>query len=356
MITHSCGAPSHRGPCAIAVRPGAVDVHSHIVNPDVEKLVQGRPERESELAAQLLAMGPESLHINRELTRTTYLPRLTSLEHRLADMDAVGISVQVLSPTPLQYHYWADAELGSEIARVQNEGIAAACARVPSRFVGLGTVSLQFPESAASQLEHAVTQLGLRGVQISSRVPGFDISDERFEPFWSAAEALEAVVFLHPSGTTLGDRLRDHYLSNVIGQPLESTIALTKIILTGLLDRHPSLKLLAAHGAGYLGAYFGRLDHAHLVRPEASGCTSAPSDYLRRIWADTVVHDSRQITALIALMGHERLVLGTDYPYDMGEQDPVALIEELNLGADEQEAILWLNAHRLFNIVHPSIK
>ena len=195
-------------------------------------------------------------------------PKLTGLDQRLADMDAMGVDLQVVSPSPNQAPTTsAEGALARDIVRVQNEHIAGLCARHPDRLQGLGTVALQHPELAAEQLRHAVTQLGLKGVEISTSVEGRELADQALAPFWQAAADLACAGFIHPLGTSAFERLNRWYLTNIVGQPLETTIALSHLIFSGLLDRHPRLKLLAARGGGFLPFYLGRFEHAWKTRP-----------------------------------------------------------------------------------------
>jgi aminocarboxymuconate-semialdehyde decarboxylase len=274
--------------------------------------------------------------------------KLVDVDARLADLERMGIDLQVVSPSPNQYYYWADADLARELVRVQNEAIAAACAKAPERLKGLGNAALQHPELAVEQLEHAVKRLGLAGVEVSTAVNGLELADEKHERFWAKAESLGAIVFIHPMGTSLGERLNRFYLSNLIGNPAETAIALSYLIFSGALDRHPGLKLVAAHGGGYLPSYATRSDHGHSVRPETHGIERRPSEYLRRIWFDSLVYEPAALRRLIDVVGVSQVVIGTDYPFDMGHYDPRALVGAVpGLSDAERAAILGGNAERL---------
>lgn len=350
---HLCGQPPATRPSVPRRRAGGaalVDLHCHYLNQDVEAFVATLPK----LPAPPQPDSPEaaeSLRYNAELIRTTYFPKLTDIPTRLADMDAMGVDIQAISPSPTQYHYWAEPDAAVEIVLRQNERIASVCADHPERLVGFGTVALQHPALAAEQARHAVQGLGLRGIEISSLVGGLAVDDARFHPFWAEMERLDAPVLLHPLGTTVGKRLDNNYLSNVVGQPAETAIALSRMIMSGHFDRFASLKLCAVHGGGYLPLYMGRSDHAFRVRPECQGCAATPSDYLRRLWFDTVVYDPRGLRHLIDVVGVERIVIGTDYPFDMGHYDPIGLVEAVEGLTDlERAAILGGNARRLLGI------
>jgi aminocarboxymuconate-semialdehyde decarboxylase len=327
-----------------------VDIHAHMLIPEVEALVADRPERRAAQRETADASGPESAGHNAALFRNEYLPKLTDVVVRIGAMDAMGVDVQALSISPTQYYYWADQELARTIATRANEHIASVCATEPERFVGLAAVPLQHPALAAEVLTRAVTELGFRGCQVSTQVAGLELADRSHDVFWRAAQDLNAVVFIHPLGCTLAERVKRWYLVNVIGQPIETTIALSHLIFGGTLDRHPGLKVCAAHGGGYLPSYFGRTDHAHAVRPEAQTTGRRPSEYRDQIWVDSLVYTGRGLTHLVREMGADRVVIGTDYPFDMGETDPLARIAEADLTEFERDLIRGENARRLLRI------
>jgi aminocarboxymuconate-semialdehyde decarboxylase len=326
-----------------------IDLHCHALVPAVEALVAGTPQKAEEPQAMLRSMGEASVAHNNASMLPIAGPRLVRIDQRLADMDAMGVDVQVISPSPTQYTYWAEPALARELVRLQNEAIAELCARHPTRLAGLGTVALQHPQLAAEQLLHAIQVLGLKGVEISTAVNGLELDDPSLQPFWAQAEALGALVFIHPFGSTLGERTATHYLVNTIGQPLETTIALSHLIFGGVLDAHPGLKLVAAHGGGYLPTSIGRSDHAFKVRPEAAAKTrQAPSAYLKKIWFDTVVYDALALRHLVDRVGASQVVVGTDYPFDMGAYDVHTLVDDTpGLSECEREDILGGNAARL---------
>ncbi len=216
----------------------------------------------------------------------------------------------------------------------------------PSAWPGWARWHCSTRKLAIEQLEHAVKTLGLKGVEISTSVNGKELDDPSLRDFWARAEALGALVFIHPFGTTLGTRTATHYLVNTIGQPLETTIALSRLIFGGVLDAQPGLKILAAHGGGYLPTYIGRSDHAHAVRPEAAAdARRKPSEHLKRIWFDSLVYDPMALRHLIDRVGAAQVVVGTDYPFDMGHYDMHALVDATpGLSEQERAAILGGNA------------
>jgi aminocarboxymuconate-semialdehyde decarboxylase len=329
----------------------AIDIHAHALIGKAEEIArqEDRWRREAQEAARLA--GKESSEHNQRLMQTAYLAGLTRVEARLASMDAMGIDVQAVSPVPTQYYYWAERELAEKIVAATNKGIAAICKSRPDRFVGLGSVAMQFPELAADQLEHAMSELQLKGVIISTSVGGAELADLRLEVFWAKAEALGAVVFIHPRGCSLGARLTPYYLSNVIGNPTETTVALAHLIFSGMFDRHPGLKIVAAHGGGYFPFYTPRFDHGWRVRPEAHTCANAPSTYLRKIWFDSLVYEPAQLEYLIRRAGAGNVVLGTDFPFDMGIEDPIGLLNAVaGLSDDDRTMIRGGNAARLLGL------
>jgi aminocarboxymuconate-semialdehyde decarboxylase len=327
-----------------------VDVHCHVLTPEVERLVSGSAEKQAEGAAQLRMYGVESVEYNRTLF-AGLMPQLTDVNERLRRMDAMGVDIQVISPSPNQYYYWSDPDLAKQIVATQNEHIASVCAAHPDRLCGLGNVALQHSDLSLRQLADCVGKFGLRGVEISSAVNGLELSDPSFDRFWAKAEELGCLIFIHPLGTSLGERLNRHYLGNIVGQPIETTIALSHLIFGGVLDRYPGLTICAAHGGGYLPSYVGRSDHGFDVRPEARKMKHKPSEYLKRIYFDSVVYTPEQLRHLIDRVGVTQLLLGTDYPFDMGSYEPEKLIGSVpGLTAEEREQILGGNAARLLGI------
>jgi aminocarboxymuconate-semialdehyde decarboxylase len=318
-----------------------VDVHAHVLVAAAEGLLAQKPGLAAERAADARAAGAASAAVNRDQIARLQ-PALTDPAARLAAMDDAGVDVQLVSPMPLQ-HYWTDEDLAAKFSACTNEGVLEHCAAAPDRLFGLGTVPLQHPDLAVEVLDRATAD-GLRGVEVSTHVAGRELADASLEAFWARAEELGAVVFVHPWGCTLGERLATAYLSNIVGQPVETTIALSRIVFSGLLDRHPGVKILAAHGGGYLPGYLGRGDHAWRVRPESRTCEHVPSSYLRRMWFDALVYTPETLRALVAAVGPDRVLLGTDYPFDMGITDPLDRLAEAGLSPEAAEAIRAGNA------------
>ncbi|HZP52098.1 MAG TPA: amidohydrolase family protein [Actinocrinis sp.] len=325
-----------------------VDVHAHVLLPAVESLVAGRPGFAEAKALDARRNGPEALAVSGPMVAER-IPLLTDVTQRLAAMDKQGIDVQLVSPSPSHYHYWTDPGTARTVWREANVATAAHCAQAPDRLRGLGLVPLQHPDQLVEALEHALA-LGLLGVEISSHAPGRDLSDPAYEQFWAHAEQANALIFLHPFGCTLEERLNRWYLSNSVGQPTENAVALSHLIFSGVLDRHPGLRIVAAHGGGYLPVHIGRADRAWRVRPDARGCAREPSSYLRSLYFDSLVHDRAALWSLVRAAGADRILLGSDFPFDMGSEDPLGDLRAAELPPSAHDAIAGGNAAALLDL------
>jgi len=322
-----------------------IDAHGHLLVPAASALAAGHPAEAADAAAERASFSAASWDANQAQIKRLW-PQLTDVGRRLADLTAMGVDIQVVSPMPM-HRYWAEPELAAKLAAVTNEAVAAHCADGKGRLVGLGTIPLQHPGLAIRVLEHGMGELGLAGVSVSTNVDGRELADLAFDPVWEAAADLGAVIFIHPWGCSLGPRLSSNYLGNTFGQPAETALALSRLIFDGTLDRHPGLKLLAAHGGGFLPTYIGRSDHAWEHRPDARGCVRRPSEYLRRIWYDALVYTPQALRHLVEAVGADKVVLGTDYPFDMGVTDPVSRVTAAGLAVGDLGAILSGNAASL---------
>jgi aminocarboxymuconate-semialdehyde decarboxylase len=316
--------PSRREVVINGRRVRTIDVHAHCAVPEAMGLMG-------------LKVAPETLVVSRD---------------RIRAMDAQGIDMQALSINP--YWYKAERDLAQQIVKLQNEKLAEICAEQPERFVAFGTVALQYPDLAAEQLETAVGKLGLRGTLIGGSVNGEELSDAKFRPFWAKAEELGALIFIHPQGTAeLAGRLKGNGgLSNVIGNPLETTIALSHLIFEGTLDEFPGLKICAAHGGGYLPSYAARSDAGCATFP--SRCTivlkKKPTEYLRQLYYDSLVFTPEGLRHLIAEVGAGQIVMGTDYPYPWTNTAVDHILATPGLGDAERAAMLGETVAALLGI------
>ena len=326
----------------------AVDLHCHVHTPAADEMAK-KGDKPADATARY--GDPRTIERQKQL-RIELDRKLTSVEQRLADMGRMGIDVQAISTSPMQYYYGLDTDLGRQTSRIINQRLAEIVASHPDRFVGLGTVPLQAPELAVAELEYCMKSLGFRGLEIGTNVVGLELSDSRFEPFFARAEELNAIIFLHPSGFTEPRRLTQHFLTNVIGNPLDTTVALAHIVFGGVLERHPGLKFVAAHGGGYMGHYPARMDHAYRVRPECHDhIKRPPSYYMKKIYYDTMVFSHEQLEHLVNLWGADHVVIGTDYPYDMGYYKPVDFVNNTRLLTRAQKtAIIGGNAAKLLGL------
>ncbi|HVH76622.1 MAG TPA: amidohydrolase family protein [Stellaceae bacterium] len=346
--------PGHfPGPAHARGKWFTLDIHCHVRCEKAAEMVEGN-EAVSRWFLETAA-NPKSREINRQNGVRTRVQGM-SAEQRIADMDHMGIDIQAISPAPRQTYYGADPELGLAAARATNDFIAEICGRWPDRFTGLGTVPLQAPDLALAELDRLHKSLGFRGIEIMTHVAGEDLSAERFRRIFARCEELGLVVFMHPDGYTEPRRFFEHYFANVIGNPLDTTVAVHHLIFGGVLEDCPNLKLVLAHGGGYLPAYSGRIDHAASARPDCcEHLKRMPSEYLKRLYFDSLVYTRHQLEYLVAQYGADHVLVGTDYPADMGEVDPVGFIERAQgLSEPEKAAILGGNAARLLDIPLPA--
>lgn len=325
-----------------------VDVHTHLLVPESAELT--RPHFTPEMDPRTFFSSPRSKELNQRFYAAVR-DKFTDPAARLPDMDAMGIDVQVIGLSPFHYFYWADAQLSPQVARLQNERIAEAARADASRFVGIGTLPMAHPHAAVAEARRIAGEYGFPGVEMGTDVNGLDLDDEQFEPLWDALEELGLIVLLHPAGFTHGQRMTEYYLVNVVGMPLSSTLAVTRMILGGVFERHPELKMLVVHGGGYLTSYAARTDHAFRHRPEMRDhIDRLPSEYLNLLYYDTTVFDPAILERLVRTYGADHVLLGTDYPFDMGEPDPLRLVGESRLTEVERDLVVGGNAARLFGI------
>ena len=327
-----------------------IDVHTHCVPVGViEALVADGGRHGIEITQQ---DGRYAALIAGRVQTRPILPSLLDLPARLAAMDAAGVDVQVLSSWIDLTAYALDGTTGSRYSRMFNEALAATVAEAPERFQAVATVPLQSPDRAAAELRHAVTDLGLVGTEIATTVDGIELDDPSLEPFWSAAEELQALVIVHPLASLAGRNVKRYNLSNLVGNPAETTVALGHLVFGGVLERHPGLRLCLVHGGGFAPYQVGRWDRAFRTNAQgaAAHLTRPPSEWLRTLYFDTVLHSPLSLRHLIDVVGVEQVVLGSDFPFVMGEPDPVGAVTEVpGLSAPEQALVLQGNLEALLS-------
>ena len=315
-----------------------IDAHCHVAVPHVGEIVTPHLKQSTDPLVAQSAQETQALMAKQAADLRT---RISTTDERFAAMDDMGVDMQLVAPAPPQIFYNLPLDVGVEAARALNEGIAEYAGRHTDRLIALGGVPMQDGNEAAKELERAVKQLGFKGVEILTNVNGKELSDPAFAAFWKKAEELGALVMIHPTGFTQPQRFSRFYFNNVIGNPLDTTVALHYLIFDGVLERHPKLKILAVHGGGFLGAYSGRIDHAWGARSDANGgLLKPPTEYLKRIYFDTVVFTPLQLEALVKTFGIDHVIMGTDYPYDMLEYDPIGHINSVESFDDSTRAAL----------------
>lgn len=326
-----------------------VDIHCHVHIPEIDQMTEGHWNVDDIPAIKYASDLTRGLNVEQN---NILMPKLTQPELRIADMDACGVDVQAISPAPWHYCYWADRDLGIETAMHTNAHMAELGAKYPDRLVPMCTVPLQAPDLAVAEIERCHKKYGMRGVEIGTNVGGKELTRIGLEKFFAKVQELDMLIFMHPIGTTEGDRMKDHYFTNLIGHPLESALAIGHLIFDGYLDKYPDLKVCIAHGGGYLPGYWGRFDHPYPTREDVHGTLpKLPSYYLKKLHFDTVVFTEMQLRHLIEAWGPDHILMGTDYPYDMAETDPVGHIDSVQGLSESDKALVWGgNAARLLNL------
>jgi aminocarboxymuconate-semialdehyde decarboxylase len=325
-----------------APKPIVIDIHAHIVVPEVLKFTY-----ENSMFAQAVVgqgQGGRPQPVPEE-----FLTPMTDLRRRLSDMDAMGVDMQVISPSILQQcTYFAEPEAALKMERLGNERVAEAVARHPDRLVGLGSVPMQDPSLAARELERCVRELKLKGVIISSHVNGTELGEARFKPFWAKAEQLGAAIFIHPAGSP-DPRLRKHRLLITLGQPLEEAFAQSSLVYEGVMDEFPRLKIVFAHGGGFLPFYTGRHDNDYRLGRGGRQLKGDFSSYLPRFYYDTVLFNPDMLEFLATKVPTSRLMLASDYPF--AEKRPVEYVRRARkIAKKDQDAILGANCARVLGI------
>jgi aminocarboxymuconate-semialdehyde decarboxylase len=325
-----------------------VDVHAHVIAPQVTREAGGdepwRPSVRWEDGAQVVEL--------RGKTIRSAVGEFVRVDRIVAEAAASGVEHVVLSPWVSLLPFELEPHEALRVCRLQNEALATAAAAYPGHVSAVGTVPLQDPVLAVRELLELMTVAGIHGVELSASVRGTYLGDDRFEPFWEAAEDTGAVIFVHP--TTRGfdlPVLDSYYLWNTVGNPMETAVTGSHLVMAGVLERHPRLRIVLAHGGGALLAVRGRLRHSHGFQPEArERLRGSPDDSLRRLYFDTVTHDADLLGDLVRYAGADHVLLGSDRPFDMGTADPVDDVRALELNPEQELAVLGGNAMELLGL------
>ncbi|HJU81152.1 MAG TPA: amidohydrolase family protein [Acidimicrobiia bacterium] len=324
------------------------DVHAHCIPAELFDLLRSDGSR---LGIEVRDDGKGEYAVIRERVRLQpFNPVLSDLEARIQAMNATGVDVQLLSGWIDLTAYALEAEAGAEYSRRFNEIIAAEAGRYPDRLIPLGTIPLQDPRRAARELDFAVRDLGMAGVQIATTVDGTDLDQAGLDPFWEAAAGLRCLVVLHPCDPLPGLDLSRNFLDNMVGRPAESTIAVAHLLFSGVLERYPELVICVVHGGGFLPYQLGRMQRGFDAVPRlaAQNISTPPSELARRLYYDTVLHDPSPLAFLVEHVGADHVVMGTDYPFPMGDPTPVNTVDAIpRLSDEERQLILGENVSRL---------
>lgn len=302
-----------------------IDIHSHVIPDRIVAAIAADPKR---FRARVEGEGPVRKIIHDQGYVYPLFEEFRRAEAKLDAMDRKGIDVSVISPAPPMFYYWADAGLALEVAGLVNDGVADMVGAKPDRLRGMATVPMQHPDAAVAELERVVRAYGFKAVEIGTSIEGAQLAEERFRPLLRRAAELNVFVFAHPYYVGAKSGLESYYLTNLIGNPLDTTVMLANLMFSGRLDELPDLKIVLAHGGGFIPYQIGRLVHGHAVRSEANGISkSSPKDLLKRIYFDSLVFEPQALRYLIDLVGADHVCIGTDAPFDMADDNPRATID-----------------------------
>jgi aminocarboxymuconate-semialdehyde decarboxylase len=326
-----------------------IDAHSHILVAEAEALAaQLKPRYPSGSGADF--QGEESRDVNREKF-SEFKPGLMDLKTKLSDMDRMGIDLSVLSASPVSYHAWTEGEDAVRLSRIQNEAMTEMATKHPDRFAALATLPLQDVTLGIAELEHAVKALGHKGTMIQTNFRGRDLDHPVYEPFYAKLEELDVPLFLHPNDVAGHERYQDYYLTNLIGNPLDTTIAIGRMLLGGVFERHPKLKVCLVHAGGQYPFIRGRLDHGYRERPETRKLApKEPSAYLSQVWFDTIIHWDPALKFLIETVGEDHVYLGSDYSFDMADFGCVERVRSVVPEGKARDKVLGGNAQKFLKL------
>jgi len=334
------------------MKPRAIDIHTHVEFAGTLDILKKRYTEEQIFERFVVsATGRRSAELNRGIV-AGIRDALRDPQKKIGDMDEAGIGFSVLSSTPFAFFYEVEDDLAVELARFQNDKLAEMVKKFPDRFAAMATLPLQVPEEALKELNRAAKELGVRGVEIGSHIAKRELDDEAFFPVYEALQDLDMPIFIHPHHVAGLDRLLEYYLNNLIGNPLDTTIAAANLIFGGVLEKYSRLKIILAHAGGQFPYIIGRWEHGYKVRPECKDKVhQPPMAFFKNFYYDIITHNPDALRYLISLAGSDHVLLGTDYPYDMGDLNPVQTIAKLKeIKVKDRQRILRENAIALFGL------
>ncbi|MCB0721261.1 MAG: amidohydrolase [Ignavibacteriae bacterium] len=322
-----------------------IDVHTHIIPenlPDLEKKYGESGFVKLDHYKPCCAKMIKDDKVFREIEENCWDPEI-----RIKESNEVGVDIQVLSTIPVMFSYWAKPENTYDLSRYLNDHIAGVVDRYPTRFMGLGTLPMQSADLAIKELERCVNELGLQGVEIGTHIDELNLDDSQLYPVFEAAQELDASIFVHPWDMMGRERMPKYWLPWLVGMPAETSLAICSMIFGGIFEKLPKLKVCFAHGGGSFPSTIGRIEHGFKVRPDLCAIDNNinPKKYLGRFWLDSLVHDEMAMKYIIDLIGEDKIVMGSDYPFPLGEHHPGALIESIeDMNNYVKEKLLWKNA------------
>jgi aminocarboxymuconate-semialdehyde decarboxylase len=324
-----------------------IDLHSHVIP---ETIVQAMRDQPDVYNTRIEGEGHKRVFV-RGKTRFDLIPEFYDADAKLESMDRKGLTISVISPGPQSFFYnLKDADLALKTAKLVNQGVAEMVSKKPDRLRGMATLPMQHPDAAIAELERVVKEYGFKAVEMGCAIGEEELADPKFRPVLRRIQELKVVIFAHPNTQGSGGRLECYYLTNLIGNPLETTIMMGKLMFSGALDELKDMKMLLAHGGGFLPYQIGRFEHGHKVRPDTAAVTqSKPLEMFKQFYFDALTHSPQAVRHLIDTVGSERVVLGTDSPFDMGEEQPVERLEATpRLTEKEREDVSFRTALNLF--------
>ncbi|MBW1773468.1 MAG: amidohydrolase family protein [Deltaproteobacteria bacterium] len=327
-----------------------IDGHRHVVFPEVSEVGSKLdPVKSSNIYPP--GVDPNSEKINRK-KGAIWDHKMSDFDANLADLQAAGMDVGILQPTQTMFFYWAKGSAAAELSRMVNEGTAKGVREYPDHFVGLATIPLQDMDAAVRELIYAVQELGLKGVVTGSNVNGHGFDEERFHPFFEKVQELDVPIFIHPNNPAGAERVGRYYMANFLALPLESAIMASQVVFSGVLDRYPDLKFCLSHAGGVLPFLLGRLEHGQSQRPEAQeNCEHPFSHYLKNFYVDTITFRPETLRFVLDMIPEGHVFMGTDYPYDMADTDPVGSVKAAVSDERLQEDIMGRNLGSLMGLI-----